>query len=399
MPSSHLRHPHPLPSIAHTKPPAANDDRHAMALVCPDKFRGSATATQVSRRLADGLRSGGYTGDIMCMPVADGGEGTIDCFVAAGFATAEATVTGPLGAQVTARIATRDRIAVIESAQASGLDLVTATPDNARRATSRGVGELIKYALDLGFRDITVGVGGTASTDGGVGLLQALGAHFLDRTGHPIPGGGAGLLQLHHVDMTGLDARLPDARITVATDVTNPLTGHDGAARIFAPQKGAENSDVTLLDAGIEHFARTMVPRVLTAAAERPGAGAGGGIGYALIGACGATRVSGADAILDLLHLDEHMSRAHLVITGEGALDESSLAGKAPTAVAHRAKSHGTTTVAVVGRCSLVEKDWRTAGFADVYELAALAGSLEASMRRTSELLIEAGRSIALNHR
>ncbi|MFQ6398539.1 glycerate kinase [Nocardia sp. KC 131] len=390
--SSHRWH-HPLSSIARRS--AAPDTRRAMALVCPDKFRGSATATQVSRYLADGLRSGGYIGDIVCLPVADGGEGTIDCFVAAGFATTEATVAGPLEAHVTARIATQDRVAVIESAQASGLDLIAATPGNARHASSRGVGELIKYVLDLGFRDITVGVGGTASTDGGAGMLQALGVRLLDRTGHPISRGGVGLLQLHHVDMTGLDARLYDARITVATDVTNPLTGPDGAARKFARQKGAENSDVTLLDTGIEHFARILTPYVLPAAAEQLGAGAGGGIGYALIGVCGATRVSGADAILDLLHLDEHMSRAHLVITGEGSLDESSLAGKAPTAIARRAKSHDTTTVAVVGRCSLIEKDWREAGFADVYELAAMAGSVEASMRRTSELLIEAGRRIA----
>jgi glycerate 2-kinase len=368
-------------------------------LVCCDKFRGSMTATQACCYLSYGLRSAGDPGPIVCLPVADGGEGTIDCFAAAGFAVSAAPVAGPAGSPVVARFATRGDVAVIESAQAVGIDPDGASPDMATRATSRGVGELITYALDLGFRDIVVGVGATATTDAGAGLLQALGVRLLDNHERPIPDGGAGLHQLHRVDMSRLDDRLKHCRLTVATDVTNPLIGPTGCARVFSPQKGAGKAEVALLDSAIEHFVRILTPLVGARAAEELGAGAGGGIGYPLLGMCGATRVSGADAVLDLLDFDDHAKQSGLIITGEGSLDASSLSGKAPTAVAARSAALGLPTVAAVGRCTLPETTWRKAGFADVYELASMVGSQQASFRRAAELLIDVGRRIGVRHK
>jgi glycerate kinase len=372
------------------------DDDDVRVLVCPDMFHGSATATHVSCYLSAGLHSGGFPGQVVCLPVAGGGEGTIDCLAAAGFAIGVATVTGRRGAPVTARFATQAGAAVIEAAQVVGLKVTTATSDNARRATSRGVGELIKHVLGLGYRDLTVGVGGAAFSDGGAGMLQGLGVSLLDRYGDPVTEGPAMLWPWYPNDLGGLDPRLRDARITVATDTTNPPIEPRSATDLFALVKGATTTDATPLPVAIEHPASESAPVSQVGATISPLAATG--IGDTLIGLCGATGRCGADVVLDLLRFDEHARSVRLIVTGEGLLDQTSLAGSSPTTIARRSRSWDAPTIAVVGRCSLDKGSWRAAGFAEVYDLTELAGSSEISVHRSAELLIDVGRRIAVCH-
>jgi glycerate kinase len=369
-------------------------------LVAPDKFRGTATALQAARWLSEGLRRHLPPGLVTAMPVADGGEGTIDCFEAAGFGARSVTVSGPLGQPARARIASRDRTAVIETAQACGVSLLTPAPATAMKASSLGVGQLISHALDAGCTAILIGVGGTACTDGGAGLLQALGARLADAHGHELPRGGGSLTHLDTIDLRPLDPRLRSCRLTVAADVSSPLLGPSGAAHAFGPQKGAGPLEVAALERGLQALSRAVaaVPGQghVTETATGSGGGAGGGIAWALQTVLGARRASGAETILNLIGFDRAAGDAELVLTGEGVLDMSSLAGKAPSVVARRAKGRGLPVIAVTGQCTVPESRWREAGIDAVCELAALAGSPQRSLAATPELLREAGRRIAL---
>ena len=291
-----------------TGSPAAVRDIRARVLVCPDKFRGSLTAVQAAEALADGLLAGGVPRPWI-LPVADGGEGTVDCCLTAGFTEFRRRVTGADGHSVLARIAIHGPVAVIESAQACGLGEGPHDDRAALAATSFGVGELIRAALDAGCSKLIVGVGGTASTDGGAGLLQALGARLSDSRGNPVAAGGAGLAALEQADLSGLDPRLAECDLIAGTDVDNPLLGRRGAAAVFAPQKGAGWQAQAQLERGLAKLAdlldRPTVPRL----SDLPGAGAGGGIAYALITA-GAQRVSGADTVLEMLCFADHARAA-----------------------------------------------------------------------------------------
>ena len=255
-------------------------------------------------------------------------------------------------------------------------------------------GELIRAALDAGCRRLVVGVGGTASTDGGAGLLQALGARLSDRHGRPAAPGGGGLAALKRADLSELDPRLAGCELIAATDVDNPLLGARGAAAVFAPQKGADRQAQAQLERGLVKLAglldRSAAPRL----SGLPGAGAGGGIAYALLSA-GAQRVSGADTILEMLRFTDHASAAELVVTGEGSLDASSLGGKAPVTLARTAHRLGTPVVAVAGRSTLTPQEQREAGIDRVYQLLDLAGSTDRSMREAPLLLHRVGTDIA----
>jgi glycerate kinase len=370
------------------------DSTKGRVLVCPDKFRGSATALQAAEALAAGLRSGGR-GDVRILPVADGGEGTIDCCLAAGFTPHRVEVTAADGQPVTARFATRAGLGVIEAAQACGFGARPPSRSRALQATTYGVGELIRAALERGYRDLVVGVGGTATTDGGAGMLQALGAQLLDGDGRQLGRGGGNLLQLRHLDLSGLDPRLSQAHVAVATDVDNPLLGPRGATSVFAAQKGADPADIDQLERGLQTL--TELFNALTAGRleQHPGAGAGGGLGYALLSAAHAHRVSGADTVLDLLDFDRQARAAALVVTGEGSLDASSLAGKAPTTLARRAHRLGARVIAVAGRSTLTSDQRRTAGIDKIYQLTDLADSIETSMTQAAHLLERVGERIA----
>ena len=336
----------------------------AHVLVAPDKFKGTLTAAEVAAHVATGLRSAHPDLDVVAAPVADGGDGTLDAAVAAGFRRVAATVTGPLGAPVEAAFALRGSTAVVELAAASGLALL-GERRAARDATSRGTGELIRAALDAGADEIVLGVGGSASTDGGAGMLQALGARLLDAHDAELAPGGAALIKLARVDLSALDVRLRDTRFTLASDVDNPLLGAQGAAAVYGPQKGASARDVELLDAALTRWSRL----VDVAAAARPGAGAAGGVGYAALAVLNAALRPGIEVVLELIGFADRLTGASLVITGEGALDEQTLHGKAPMGVAAAAQRAGIPVVAVCGMCTLPADRLAGAGIDAAYAL------------------------------
>ncbi|OEV27245.1 glycerate kinase, partial [Streptomyces nanshensis] len=246
-------------------------------LIAADKFKGSLTAVEVAEHLTAGIRKARPEVDVEALPVADGGDGTVAAAVANGFTRHEVEVTGPLGASVTAAFALREGTAVVEMAEAAGLQHLPPGVFVPLTATTYGAGELLLAAVEAGATTIIFGVGGSATTDGGAGMLDALGARLLDEDGDSIPWGGGGLRELVSADLSGMDPRLKNVEVVLASDVDNPLTGPKGAAAVYGPQKGATDEDVKLLDAALAHFAETLGEQD---AAASPGAGAAGGIGF-----------------------------------------------------------------------------------------------------------------------
>ncbi|MFD4961083.1 glycerate kinase [Microbacterium sp. NPDC058389] len=371
-------------------------------VIAPDKFKGSLDAAGVARAVADGFRAVRPEAAVDLVPVADGGEGTLDAAFGAGFERRTAVVTGPTGEPVSADWGLRGDEAVIEMALASGLAVLPGGIRDARGATSRGTGELIAAALDAGARRIVLGVGGSAGTDGGSGMLQALGLRLLDGAGAVLPGGGAALARLVTVDASALDPRLAEASITLASDVDNPLLGPNGAAAVFGPQKGATPDDVAELDAALAHYAVLLADAFgVTGAADAPGAGAAGGVGFAAVAALGAERRSGIDVVLDFTGLRERLAGADLVVTGEGSIDEQSLGGKTPVGVAIAAAEASVPggvqipVIAVCGRTTLDDDQLRASGFVRTYALAAREPDPEVSMRDAARLLREIGAELA----
>ncbi|WP_318216381.1 glycerate kinase [Streptomyces sp. SCL15-6] len=340
-------------------------------LVAADKFKGSLTAVEVAERVAAGLRRVVPDVDVEALPVADGGDGTVAAAVAAGFERREARVAGPLGDEVTAAFALRGDTAVVEMAEASGLQRLPAGVLAPLTASTYGSGELLRAALDAGARTIVFGVGGSATTDGGAGMLSALGARFLRAGGEPVAPGGGGLADVASADLSGLDPRLTDVELVLASDVDNPLTGPTGAPAVYGPQKGASPADVETLDAALAHFAKVLEGTVGARAAEyaaSPGAGAAGGIGYGAL-LLGARFRAGIEVMLDVLGFAPALERAELVITGEGSLDEQTLHGKAPAGVAAAARAAGKEVVAVCGRLALPAEALGRAGIRRAYPL------------------------------
>ncbi|MFC7012166.1 glycerate kinase [Streptomyces viridiviolaceus] len=340
-------------------------------LVAADKFKGSLTAVEVAERVAAGLRRVVPDLGVEALPVADGGDGTVAAAVAAGFDRREVRVAGPLGDEVTAAFAVRGDTAVVEMAEASGLQRLPAGVLAPLTASTYGSGELLRAALDAGARTIVFGVGGSATTDGGAGMLSALGARFLDADGEPVAPGGGGLASLASADLSGLDPRLSGVELVLASDVDNPLTGPKGAPAVYGPQKGASPEDVRSLDAALAHFAKVLEQAVGARAAEfaaAPGAGAAGGIGYGAL-LLGARFRPGIEVMLDVLGFAPALERADLVITGEGSLDEQTLHGKAPAGVAAAARAAGKEVVAVCGRLALPPETLGRAGIRRAYPL------------------------------
>lgn len=329
-------------------------------LVAADKFKGSLTAVEVAERVTAGLRRVVADLEVEALPVADGGDGTVAAAVAAGFERREVRVAGPLGQEVTAAFAVRGDTAVVEMAEASGLQRLPAGVFAPLTASTYGSGELLRAALDAGARTIVFGVGGSATTDGGAGMLSALGARFLDEDGEPVAPGGGGLAELARADLSELDPRLASVELVLASDVDNPLTGPKGAPAVYGPQKGASPDDVETLDAALTHYTEVLETALGSKAAEyaaAPGAGAAGGIGYGAL-LVGARFRAGIEVMLDVLGFAPALERAELVITGEGSLDEQTLHGKAPAGVAAAARAAGKEVVAVCGRLALPRRSW-----------------------------------------
>ncbi|WP_185949192.1 glycerate kinase [Microbispora sp. KK1-11] len=381
-------------------------------VIAPDKFRGSLTSPEVAAHVAAGLRSPGSGNvPVVELPVADGGDGTVDAVVASGFTRVETEVTGPAGDPVTASYAVRDepgaRVAVIELAEASGLRRLPGDPVPLT-ATSRGTGELIAHAVRHGATRIVLGLGGSACTDGGAGMAQALGVRLLDAAGDDLPPGGAALRDLHAVDASGL---LRGFEVIVASDVDNPLLGPYGAAAVYGPQKGASPQDVAVLEAGLARLAAVAAhTHGLAGAAEhdgvvramgvagRPGAGAAGGVGFGALTFLGAEIRPGIGYLLDLVEFDRHVEGARLVITGEGSIDEQTLRGKTPVGVAAAAAKHGVPVVAVCGRRTVGDDELRAAGIEAAYALTDVEPDVRRCMAEAGPLLERLAARIAAGH-
>ncbi len=311
-------------------------------VIAPDSFKESLSSEAVAEAIGRGFASIFPDAEQVLLPVADGGEGTTEALVAATAGQLfKQSATGPLGGMVEAfwGLLGDGKTAVVETAAASGLDLISADQRDPLSATTRGTGELILSAIDNGAKHIIVGLGGSATNDAGVGMLQALGASFLEVTGKEIPVGGAGLAHLHSVDLSNMDERLKDVTFNVACDVDNPLVGENGASAIFGPQKGATPDQVALLDENLAHFAEITQATTDKNIVNIPGAGAAGGLGGAFLGYLNAELKSGIDIVLDTVEFEKHLEGASLVITGEGRIDSQTIRGKTPVGVSKRAKA------------------------------------------------------------
>jgi glycerate kinase len=364
-------------------------------VVSPDKFKGSLTALEAAEAIAEGLRRGRPDVDPVLLPVADGGEGTVAAALAAGYGPRRVRVAGPTGEPVDALYAARGRAAVVEMAEASGLRRLPDGRSAPLTATTRGTGDLVRAALDAGVERLVLGIGGSATTDGGAGMAQALGARLLDADGRDLPPGGAALRDLDRLDLSGLDPRLAGLEVVVACDVDNPLTGPTGAATVYGPQKGATAADVPVLDAGLARWAEVLRRDVGADVAALPGAGAAGGLGAGTMALLGARLVSGIDLLLEVVGFAAAVEGADLVVTGEGALDEQSLHGKAPLGVAAAARRAGVPVVALVGRLEVDPERLRAAGVAHAFALLELEPDAARAQREAASLLARLAEQVA----
>ncbi len=366
-------------------------------VIAPDKFKGSRAADQVAAAIAAGLRAELPPAELVTIPVADGGDGTVDAAVAAGLERVPVTVAGPTGEPVAASYARRGEVAVVELACACGLALLSGGGREPLATSSFGAGQVLAAALEAGARRIIFGVGGSASTDGGAGLLQALGARVLGTRGEPLAlglGGGA-LRDVATLDLTGLHPGLRACSVILATDVANPLTGPDGAAEVYGPQKGATPAQVSELASGLRRWAAVAAAATGTDWSQAPGAGAAGGVGFAALAVLGAEPRAGIAVVLDLAGFEAALDGAALVITGEGSLDAQSLSGKAPVGIARAAARRGIPVVAVAGRCTLTGPELAEAGIAAVYPLSDLEPDPARSSAQASALLERIGQVMA----
>ncbi len=321
-------------------------------VIAPDSYKESLSALEVASAIEAGFREIYPDAEYIKLPVADGGEGTVEAMVAATQGRViQVEVTGPLGEVVPGffGVSGDERCAFIEMAAASGLELLPPDARNPLKTTSWGTGELIRHALDLGVTRMIIGIGGSATNDGGAGMVQALGAQLLTADGQPIAPGGAGLSTLAKIDISGLDPRLAQCRIDVACDVTNPLVGDEGASAVFGPQKGATPEMVALLDRALAHYAGQIAQELDLDVLTLEGGGAAGGMGAALYAFCGAHLRPGIDIVTDALHLDALVADADLVITGEGRIDSQTIHGKVPVGVARVAKRYQIPVIGIAG--------------------------------------------------
>ena len=321
-------------------------------VIAPQAFKGSISALEAARAMGDGVLRVVAGAETVTVPVADGGDGTLETLVeGSGGEIRTSEVTGPLGEKIEAQWGAMGdgATAVIEMARTSGLAPVPIEKRDPLVATTYGLGEAIRHALDAGYRRYIIGIGGSATNDAGAGMAQALGVRLLDGEGRDLPFGGAALARLDRIDLSSLDHRAQGSQFLVACDVSNPLTGPEGASAIYGPQKGATPEMVAQLDAALGHFAEVVKRDIGADINDVPGAGAAGGLGGGLIAFLRAQLRAGVDIVLDTVGLDRHLEGADLVITGEGCLDYQTVYSKAPIGVAERARARGIPVVAISG--------------------------------------------------
>ncbi len=359
-------------------------------VIAPQSFKGSVSGPEAARAIQEGVLRVFPDAETVLIPVADGGDGTLDALVdATSGRTFTSRVSGPLRDRVSARwgVMGDGKTAVIEMAQASGLALLAYKDRNPRHTTTYGTGQLIKRALDRGFRRIIVGMGGSATNDGGAGMASALGARLYDSKDRPLPPGGASLSRLASIDVSRLHPALRRTEIIAASDVENPLCGPEGASAVYGPQKGAGARTVRTLDKALHRYATVIHDSFGIEVADRPGAGAAGGLGAGLMAFCGGHVRSGIDIVCQALDFDNRIKGADLVITGEGRMDASTVYNKAPVGVARRAAPLGVPVIALAGSLGR--------GFEAVYDHGISAAvcivdrpmSMRVSVARSSELL------------
>ncbi|MFE7742999.1 glycerate kinase [Nocardia sp. NPDC057455] len=363
----------------------------ARVILAPDKFKGSLAAPEVAAALATGLRRSAPDAEIRQVPVADGGDGTVEAFVAAGWTRVEVTAPGPTGLPHRTSYARRGATAVVELAAVVGLAILPERRPDPLHASTFGLGVVLAHAMDHGITEIVLGLGGSASTDGGAGMVQALGVRVLAADGRELSRGGAVLAHAALLDRSGLHPGVARTKFTLACDVDNPLLGPTGAAAVYGPQKGAGPAELDVLESALTTWAELAGP----AFARLPGAGAAGGTGFGALAVLGAQVRSGIEVVLELLEFSGLLVDATLVVTGEGSLDQQSLHGKAPVGVCAAARKADVPVVAVAGRTLLASEEIRAAGFAGCYALADLEPDPERSMAEAAALLERVGGRIA----
>jgi len=362
-------------------------------VIAPQGFKGSLDAIRVAKAIDTGVKRALPGVVTIVKPMADGGEGTVKALISArGGEIIKTRVTGPLDNKVLAAwgIFPDGMTAVIEMAAASGITLVPPGKPNPLKATTYGTGELILAALKRGCRKMIVGLGGSATNDGGAGMAQALGARLLDKNNKDLPPGGAALINLHHIDISGIDSRIANSEILAATDVTNPLCGLKGASSVYGPQKGATPEMVTLLDTALKHYAAVIKKELGIDVRDVPGAGAAGGLGAGLLAFAGAKIVSGIEMVIEASALAEELRDADLIITGEGRLDRQSAYGKVPAGVAIRAKQADVPVIAITGSLGPGYESIYRLGVDSVMVVANGPLSLEESMSNVGTLITDA---------
>jgi len=364
-------------------------------VLAPDKFKGSLTAAEVGDALAAGMLDVLPGLDVIKLPVADGGDGTVAAALSAGFEEIIVDAVGPTGEPVQAAYALHGNRAVVELAAVVGLSMLPGGRLDPLTSSTYGLGLVIADAIRRGAQTIVLGLGGSASTDGGAGMAQALGARLLDADGHDLSHGGGALQGLARLDLTALRETLGSSSIMVASDVDNPLLGADGAAAVFGPQKGADTHQVEALERGVRRWSELVSRATGRNEADRPGAGAAGGAGFAALALLNAKIRPGIELILELVDFDRRIVGADLVVTGEGSLDDQSLAGKAPVGVARAAARSGVPVVAVAGRLQLSPQQLRQAGIEAAYALTDLEPDLNQCIANASPLLRRLGAHVA----
>ena len=362
-------------------------------VIAPQSFKGSISALDAAKAMEEGVRRVVSDAETVLVPVADGGDGTLETLVeATNGEIRSATVTGPIGKPVMAEWGALGdgETAMIEMARTSGLALLSLDERDPLRATTYGLGEVIREALDAGFRSFIVGIGGSATNDAGAGMAQALGVRLLDEAGNDLPPGGAALADLHRLDTSGLDDRASEAQFSVACDVSNPLTGAEGASAVYGPQKGATPELVEQLDKALKNFAAVVERDIGTSINDVPGSGAAGGLGGGMMAFLGGSLRAGVDIVLDHVGLEDKLEGADLVITGEGQLDFQTIYNKAPIGVAWRARERGIPVVAVSGSLGQGFEDVHAEGIDAVASIVSAPMSLEEASTRGGELIADA---------
>lgn len=361
-------------------------------LIAPDSYKGSLSAKKVASAMAQGIYKVFTDAEVFEKPIADGGEGTVDALVSSsGGKLQPVVVTDPLGASVKAvyGILGDGKTAVIEMAAASGLPLVQVEKRTPMTTTTFGTGEIIKHALDAGCRKLLIGIGGSATNDGGVGMAQALGVSFLDQNGREVGYGGGQLEQIETIDMRGLDPRLKQCKIEIACDVSNPLCGPDGAAEVYGPQKGATKQMVKLLDQGLAHLAYKISEQLNIDIKDVPGAGAAGGCGAGLLAFLSAELKPGVKIILDAMGLEQLMNGIDLVLTGEGHTDGQTAYGKAPAGIASMAKKYDLPVICISGGLGLDSDLLYERGVDAMFDVTPHPMDLSEAMENTEQYIIK----------